>query len=233
MLQQNKPPVLAIIPARKGSKRLAKKNLRDFAGKPLLNWAIESALESKGVDEVLVSSDSDDLIGLALKYSDVSVHKRSEAASSDLATSFDLLSEILVNHPRNSVVVLLQPTSPLRKSFDIESALAMHLNTNNPVVSVVRNQNSPYWSFTLGEEGELISLFPDALSMRSQDLSQTYSLNGAIYIDSSAHYLAEKTFLSSGTIPYVMSEESSIDIDTLEDFHKAESEMLRRRNLGL
>jgi CMP-N-acetylneuraminic acid synthetase len=69
--------------------------------------------------------------------------------------------------------------------------------------------------------------------MRSQDLSQTYSLNGAVYVDSSAHYLAEKTFLSSGTIPYIMGEESSIDIDTLEDFDKAEAEMLRRINLGL
>lgn len=233
VLQRNKPRVLAIIPARKGSKRLANKNLRDFAGKPLLNWAIESALESKGINEVLVSSDSDDLIELALKFSTVSVHKRSEAASSDLASTFDFLSEILMNQPRDSVVVLLQPTSPLRMCSEIENALALHLETHKPVVSVVRNQNSPYWSFKLGAEGELISLFPDALSMRSQDLSQTYSLNGAIYIDSSDHYLAEKTFLSSGTIPYVMSEESSIDIDTLEDFNKAESEMLRRRNLGL
>jgi hypothetical protein len=225
--------VLAVIPARSGSKRLPNKNTRLFAGKPLLSWAIESAIESKGVDEVLVSSDSDDLIALALKYSNVSVHKRSDAASSDLASTFDFLSEILMNHPKNSIVVLLQPTSPLRMSSDIEKALALHLDTHKPVVSVVRNQSSPYWSFTIGAKGELISLFPDALSMRSQDLSQTYSLNGAVYVDSSAHYLAEKTFLSSGTIPYIMGEESSIDIDTLEDFDKAEAEMLRRINLGL
>ena len=225
--------VLAVIPARSGSKRLPNKNTRLFAGKPLLNWAIETALESKGVDEVLVSSDSDEIIGLALKYTGVTVHKRSDAASSDLASSFDFLSEILVNHPRNSVVALLQPTSPLRMCSDIENALALHLDSHKPVVSVVRNQISPYWSFKLGADGELNSLFPDALNKRSQDLSQTYSLNGAIYIDSSAHYLAEKTFLSSGTLPYVMSEESSIDIDTLEEFDKAESEMHRRMALGL
>jgi len=225
--------VLAVIPARSGSKRLANKNIRLFAGKPLLSWAIESAIESKGIDEVLVSSDSDDLIGIASKYSGVSVHKRSEAASSDLASTFDYLSEILMNQPRDSVVVLLQPTSPLRMSSDIEKSLALHLETHKPVVSVFRNQTSPYWSFKLGVEGELISLFPDALSMRSQDLSQTYSLNGAIYIDTSAHYLTERSFISSGTIPYVMSEDTSIDIDTLEDFDKAEFEMLRRRKLGL
>jgi len=225
--------VLAVIPARSGSKRLANKNIRLFAGKPLLSWAIESAIESKGIDEVLVSSDSDDLIGIASKYSGVSVHKRSEAASSDLASTFDYLSEILMNQPRDSVVVLLQPTSPLRMSSDIEKSLALHLETHKPVVSVFRNQTSPYWSFKLGAEGELISLFPDALSMRSQDLSQTYSLNGAIYIDTSAHYLTERSFISSGTIPYVMSADTSIDIDTLEDFDKAEFEMLRRRKLGL
>ena len=225
--------VLAVIPARSGSKRLPNKNTRSFAGKPLLNWAIESALESKGVDEVLVSSDSDEIIALALKYTGVTVHKRSKAASSDQASSFDFLSEILVNYPENYVVALLQPTSPLRMCSDIENALALHLDSHKPVVSVVRNQISSYWSFKLGADGELNSLFPDALNKRSQDLSQTYSLNGAIYIDSGAHYLAEKTFLSSGTLPYVMSEESSIDIDTLEEFDKAESEMHRRMALGL
>jgi CMP-N-acetylneuraminic acid synthetase len=225
--------VLAVIPARSGSKRLPNKNTRSFAGKPLLNWAIESALESKGVDEVLVSSDSDEILALALKYKGVTVHKRSEAASSDQASSFDFLSEILVNYPENYAVALLQPTSPLRMCSDIENALALHLDSHKPVVSVVRNQISPYWSFKLGADGELNSLFPDALNKRSQDLSQTYSLNGAIYIDSSAHYLAEKTFLSRGTLPYVMSEESSIDIDTLEEFDKAESEMHRRMALGL
>lgn len=225
--------VLAVVPARAGSKRLPNKNTRLFAGKPLVVWAIETALESKGVDEVLVSSDSDEIIALALKYSNVTVHKRSEAASSDVASSFDFLSEILVNYPKNSVLALLQPTSPLRMCSDIEKALALHLEARKPVVSVFRNRVSPYWSFKLGNDGDLISLFPDALNKRSQDLSQTYALNGAIYIDSAAHYLTEKTFLSNGTIPYIMSEESSIDIDTLEEFEKAESEMSRRIVSGI
>ena len=225
--------VLAVIPARSGSKRLPNKNIRLFAGKPLLFWTIEAALNSEIIDEVLISSDSDEVLTLALQYDRVTAHKRSQATSSDTASTFDLLSEILVDYPKDSAIVLLQPTSPLRKSSDIDKVLALHFDSSKPVVSVHPNLNSPYWSFSLDADGMLAPLFPEALKMRSQELSQTYTLNGAIYVDSISNYLLEGTFLGSGTLPYIMSDDSSIDIDSLEDFVKAESEMLQRLALGL
>ena len=220
--------VVAVIPARSGSVRLPRKNVRLFAGKPLLNWAIESALASKDIDEILVSSDSDEAIALALEYKRVVVHKRSKEASSEFATTFDYLREILDTYSKESTVLLLQPTSPLREISDIESALALHFESHKPVVSVFPNPNSPYWSFSLDADGKLSPLFPDSLKRRSQELTQTYCLNGAIYIDCVANYLAEKTFLGTSTIPYVMSIGSSIDIDSLEEFIQAETEMHRR-----
>jgi CMP-N,N'-diacetyllegionaminic acid synthase len=220
--------VLAIIPARSGSKRLPEKNVRLLCGKPLLFWTIEAALQSECIDEVLVSSDSDDVLKLALNYSDVQAHKRSAKSSYDLASSHDYLSEILTNYPEDSTVVLLQPTSPLRESADIDRALTFHFESKKPVVSVFPNPNSPYWSFTLNMEGALSPLFPDALKLRSQELIPTFLLNGAIYIDLVSNYLAEGSFLGSNTLPYVMSHDSSIDIDTLEDFDIAEALMKQR-----
>jgi CMP-N,N'-diacetyllegionaminic acid synthase len=225
--------VLAVIPARSGSKRLPGKNMRLFAGKPLLYWTIESALESKNIDEVLVSSDSDEVLKLALECGQVTVHKRSKQASNDYAKTFDYLTEILIKYPKESSVLLLQPTSPLREISDIDCALALHLESLRPVVSVSPNLNTPYWSFSLNSEGLLSPLFPEALKLRSQELTQTYNLNGAIYIDRISNYLAQETFLGSKTIPYVMSSGSSIDIDSLEDFVQAEAEMLRRLNKTL
>jgi CMP-N-acetylneuraminic acid synthetase len=225
--------VLAVIPARSGSVRLPGKNVRPFVGKPLLNWAIESALASKGIDEVLVSSDSDEVLALASQYEKVVVHKRSKETSSEFATTFDYLREILVTYSKGSTVLLLQPTSPLREISDIEKALALHFDSRKPVVSVFLNPNSPYWSFSLDVEGQLSPLFPEALKRRSQELIQTYCLNGAIYVDCIDNYLVKETFLGANTLPYIMSIGSSIDIDSLEDFVQAETEIRRRLNQNL
>ena len=226
MTKANK--VLGIIPARMASKRLPQKNIRLFAGKPLVSWTIESALSSQHVDTVIVTSDSIEILELAASYGEVRSHLRSPETSSDTATSYHYLSEVLIAHPGFDSLVLLQPTSPLRNQIDIDSALRLHRQSFLPVVSISENLHSPFWSFELTPEGSLRSLFPDLLKMRSQDLKRTYFLNGAIYVDLIKNYSNRKTFIGTNTVPYFMDEESSIDIDTLEDFDYAERVMIQR-----
>ena len=223
---------IAVIPARGGSKRLANKNTKLFLDKPLVCWTIESALGSHKISDVVISSDSDEILSIAKSYSPIHIQKRSSANSSDHASSFDYLSEVLANFNHQDRVILLQPTSPLRPTRQIDEAIDLSIENDSPVVSVSASSQSPYWSFRIGPNGKLESLFPDQLTIRSQDLPLTYSLNGAIYIDKISDYLTRKSFISSTTIPYIMSLKTSVDIDTEEDFGIAETEMLSRLNIN-
>lgn len=226
MAKANK--VLGVIPARMASKRLPQKNIRLFAGKPLIFWTIESALSSQQIDSIIVTSDSIEILELAASYGEVRTHLRSPKSSSDTATSYDYLSEVLLAYQGFDSIVLLQPTSPLRNQIDIDNAMELHYHKFLPVVSVSENLHSPFWSFEITPEGALQSLFPESLKMRSQELKQTYYLNGAIYVDLIENYCNRKTFISANTVPFFLDDESSVDIDTLEDFDHAERIMIRR-----
>jgi CMP-N-acetylneuraminic acid synthetase len=221
---------IAVIPARGGSKRLPNKNSKLLLGKPLVCWTIESALGSHEISEVVISSDSDEILSIANSYSPIHAQKRSSANSNDHASSFDYLSEVLANFNDQDHVILLQPTSPLRTINQINEAIDLSFENSSPVVSVSVSSQSPYWSFRVGLDGKLEGLFPDQLTKRSQDLPTTYCLNGAIYIDKISDYMARKSFITPETTPYIMSHKTSIDIDTEEDFRIAENEMLSRLN---
>jgi len=215
--------VLAIIPARGGSKGIYRKNLVNIAGKPMLAYTIEAALKSDMIDQVWVSSDDEDILSVASKYGAKIIFRPSEFAD-DTASSVDVvqhffscLSEsIKLNNP---LIIYLQPTSPLRNANHINSALtAMNSINADGVISVVAADKPPQKSFKLDSNGRLISLFDESLSnARRQDLPNCYYPNGAIYAFRMNDFISRKGFPSNGSIPFIMSKSDSIDVDTISD----------------
>ena len=211
---------LAIIPARGGSKRLPRKNVLDLAGKPLIAWSIEAGLKSKYIDKVIVTSDDDEILGIAKQYGSETIKRPNELAS-DTATSFDALKHTINNTNSYDYIILLQPTSPLRDFKHIDDAIELlESKKADAIVSVTQMDHSPLWSNTLPDNGNMNSfLRDDVKNSRSQDLEKYYILNGAIYICKTDRLLDEKSFFIEDNIfAYLMDRKSSVDIDEEMDF---------------
>jgi len=220
----NNKTFLAIIPARGGSKRLPRKNVLDLAGKPLIAWTIEAAINSSYIDKVVVTSDDSEILQLASNCG-ADVIERPAELGSDTATTFDAIKHAIENTSGYfDYVVALQPTSPLRNSKNVDEAIELLFEKQaNAIISICEAEHSPLWSNTLPENGSLENFILDKIkNTRSQDLPKYYRLNGAIYICEIVSFLKEQSFFVSENIySYVMGQESSIDIDSAIDFHHA------------
>lgn len=228
---QNGKTFLAIIPARGGSKRLPRKNVLDLAGKPLIVWSIEAGLKSKYIDKVIVTSDDDEILGIAKQFGSETI-KRPDELASDTATSFDAIRHTIENLERYDYIVLLQPTSPLRTSEHIDEAIKLLKSKRaDAIVSVSEMDHSPLWSNTLPEDGDMSHFIRDEIkNKRSQDLETYYRLNGAIYICRTDTLLDEKSFmLKDNVFAYHMDRKSSVDIDEEIDFEIAGT-LIRKHN---
>ncbi len=216
--------ILAIIPARGGSKGLPGKNIIDLCGEPLINWTIQAAKGSKYISEIYVSTDDLKIKDVVEKSGIKINHLRSKRLSQDDTLSIDVVLDILTFPQFSNIeyVCMLQPTSPLRNSRHIDEAFDKFFKLNALCcVSVCENEFSPFWSFEINDN-KIKSLFPSkSIPLRRQDLPTTYSLNGAIYIAKVDWIINNKSFLSDQTFAYVMQKNESIDIDDLEDLGKA------------
>lgn len=235
MSSLNKRPVIALIPARGGSKGVLRKNMRMVAGKPLIEFAIQAALKSRYIDYTYLSSDDDEILscGSALGARTI---KRPAKLASDTASADDVVMHFLQEIPERLVeqdpyIVYMQPTSPLRSSQHIDLALEqMEMQHAHTLVSVVEMAKSPFKSFSMDADGRLQSLFDEKMSnVRRQDLPRAYMPNGAIYIFRMSDFLGRSGFPSNGSVPFVMSDADSIDIDTEEDIRYLEY-ILREKN---
>jgi len=218
---------LAIVPARGGSKRLLHKNILDLNGKPLIVWSIEVGLESRYVDSVVVTSDNDEILQIAKEFN-IHIVKRPKSLSSDTSSTFDAIKHTINNLERYDYIVLLQPTSPLRRANHIDEAIELLISKKaDAIVSVCEMEHSPLWSNILPKDDSMQGfLRDDILNKRSQDMEKYYRLNGAIYICKTEKLLSEKSFfLKENIFAYKMSEESSIDIDNEIDLKMAKSLM--------
>jgi CMP-N,N'-diacetyllegionaminic acid synthase len=217
--------VVAIIPARGGSKGLIGKNIKTLCGKPLILWTLEAALDSKFIDDIIVSTDDINIRDIVNKVSFICPSLRPPSLALDTTTSFDVIKYELLNKSEYDVICMLQPTSPIRNSHDIDKAFELFYNYNaSSCVSVYKIDDVPYWTFKINSSGLLDPLFSkNYFSKRRQDLDDVYALNGAIYISNFKDYFVNKGFISNKTIPYCMSVERSVDIDTLKDFEEAEN----------
>ncbi len=222
MLKRN----IAIITARGGSKRLPNKNILELNGKPLIAWTIEAALKSDFVDDVYVSTDSIRIKEISEQFGACVPYIRPEFLSNDTASSVDVVEHMLnyLQKERNIIFdnfVLLQPTSPLRTSSDLDAAFELfNMKNANAVISVTETEHSPLWSNVLDDTLSLDNFISESvLGKRSQDLPKYYRLNGAIYICKVDEFLREKNFfISNKKFASVMLPEHSVDIDTKLDF---------------
>ena len=214
--------LLAIIPARGGSKGILNKNIMDICDKPLIAYTIEAGKKSKYIDEVMVSTDSDAIKDVAKSCGAEVPFLRPEVLSNDSSKSIDLVLHAIDFYKSNNIsydyVVLLQPTSPLRTFVQIDEAIEKLLETNiSSLVSVREADENPVIMRSIQSDKlkEVISF--DGPNLRRQDLPTFYIFNGAIYITSNDMLIHKKKFIDEDTMPYIMSKESSVDIDTILD----------------
>jgi CMP-N-acetylneuraminic acid synthetase len=220
--------ILAIIPARKGSKGIPSKNTKLIYNKPLISWTIEAAQKSKYINKIIISTDCHKVKEISESYNINIPRLRPDNLSTDSASSDDVIKYELNGAGNFDIICMLQPTSPLRDYKDIDSAFEEFFKSRaSALVSVCKNQHSPYWSFNINGS-YLKTLFPDMnINKRRQELPDTYKLNGAIYIARIDFYRKNSSFLTNQTIPYIMSFNKSIDIDNLEDFDIAEKRLAK------
>ena len=214
---------ICIIPARGGSKGVPKKNVLPLHGKPLINWTIEAAKRSKYLDSIIVSSDCDEILELAVQQNVLAVKRPSEFAQ-DETPMFPVINHLLTCvESLNCVLVLLQPTSPLRSHIHIDECIDTYINTNSESTISVCKKDGEVLKYLSLDDGRLNPIAkPQYPFSRRQDLPSVVKPNGAIYIIRGDTFLNYSSFLTKNTTPYFMSEKVSIDIDSIEDFHFAE-----------
>lgn len=221
--------VLGLIPARAGSKGVPGKNIKLLANKPLICWTIEEALKSIYLDRLVISTDSVEIAEIASKNGcDVPFLRPSSLAQDDTPGVAPVL-HALTELPGYDLVVLLQPTSPLRRACDVDQALELCIHKQaKTLISIVEPSSSPYHLYRC-QGGKLNPLMSDASKYtRRQDMPQFYSANGAIYIACASELLKTKKMIDEGTYGYIMPQEYSIDIDNEFDFRVAELLLIDR-----
>ncbi len=221
--------IVSIIPARGDSKGLPRKNIIDLAGKPLIAYTIESSLTSKYITKTIVSSDDDEILDISVQFG-AEILKRPAELAQDTTSSEAVITHVLNNIEHLNeydYLILLQPTSPLRSSKHIDSAFKQLLNSDaDALISICHNDKKILKSFLLSSNGYLGGIVNDEYPfMRRQELPNVYMPNGAIYIIKVKSFLRHETLLTKKTLPFLMSNIISIDIDKMSDIVKAEKYM--------
>lgn len=218
--------VLAVVTARGGSKGLPGKNVRPLAGRPLIGWTIAAAQASRCIDRLILSSDDAEIAEIAESLGCEAPFRRTPSLANDTAGSIDVVLDAADRVTGYDIVLLLQPTSPLRTAADIDGALAHMEATRAPACVSVTEAPAHPWLIYRQDDGRLAPFAapPAGVSLRRQDLPAAWVLNGAIYAADLGWLRSERTFLQPGqTTAWAMPESRSVDIDTLADFRLAEA----------
>ncbi len=221
----SKSQVVGLIPARGGSKSMPRKNLQQLAGKPLIAWTIEAALGAHQIDRVIVSSDDDEIISTSIELGCEAPFIRPKELATDEAPTIDVVRHALAELGGDiQFVVLLQPTSPLRSSEDIDGAIELcREHDSESCASVAPASKSPHWMYRFESDLRLLPLIElESRPTRRQDLPEVFVLNGAIYVVRPEGFGDRDALVDSQTIGYVMPSQRSVDIDCELDLMVAE-----------
>lgn len=227
--------MLAVIPARGGSKGVPGKNIRELAGKPLIVYTIEAALNSNIFKKVIVSTDSEEIADVARKNGAEVPFMRPSNISGDYISSDEVVKHAVEFCEEKSEIFTevckLQPTSPLRNEMHIKNAYKLFTEKDADfVVSVCECEHSPLWMGKLEEDGCMDNFITDEIKQSCrQKLPVYYRLNGAIYMAKIDAFKREQSFFGKNGYAYLMRQEDSIDIDSELDFKMAEYIMERAR----
>lgn len=222
--------IIALVPARGGSKGIPDKNIRLLAGKPLLQYTLEAAVQSAVFNQIIVSSDSDKILDLAKKFP-VTAYRRPDVLAQDHTPTNPVIEDVIKNFQLDGddIVVLLQPTSPLRKAAEIKLSLQTFQQSVGikALISVMPVSNQYLYAYRC-EQNQLVQINPEYHALgRRQDLPDIYLPNGAIYIFSVKDFMQNKKIPGQAIMPYIMPAELSIDIDDMQDWQKAEEQLLQ------
>lgn len=217
--------VVAIIPARGGSKRLPRKNILPLSGKPLITWTIEAAKKSKYITDIIISTDDLEISNVASKSGvDIPEFRPPELAT-DTATTESVLFYTIDKFTKDAdIIVLLQPTSPLRTYKHIDEAIELLVQKEAfSIVSVTHCEHPLQWSNFLPGNRSMKNFIDKDSTKRSQDYDKAFRLNGAIYVyDVKKLVSAGEIQFREDTYAYIMPNMFSIDIDCENDFDLAE-----------
>jgi len=220
--------ILAIVPARGGSKGIPGKNIKLLYGKPLIAYSIESAFKSQLINRIIVSTDYVRIAEISKNYNSEVIIRPNEISRDDSLT-VDTISHVLNTLKKEGyfpdIVVLLQPTSPLRTPKDVDNAINLFIKNKDKcdsVVSVCEFEHSPYWALKIKNDYLTPIFSQEYLRKRRQELPISYIPNGAIFVSSPDKIRKYKSFYCPKTIPYIMPFDRSIDIDSALDFKLVE-----------
>jgi CMP-N,N'-diacetyllegionaminic acid synthase len=216
--------VLAIIPARGGSKGIPGKNIKLLGGKPLIVHAIECAIGSKIVSKIVVSTDSDEIANVAGNYNIEVIKRPSELAddASNVVTAVEHAYKFL--NEEFDVIVLLQPTSPLRVSKDLDNVISLlqqHSHSDGIISVVQMDDVHPARMYNLSDTNNLMPFLDTGETVRRQDLHPVYYRNGCFYAVRTKAFFEQKTFMVKNKIGYIMNPDWLANIDTQRDFKLA------------
>jgi len=239
----NEKSVLAVIPARAGSKGLPGKNIKKLLGKPLILWSVEAAKQCKYIDDIYVSTDSNEIADI-VKQSGISVPSlRPNNLATDNSSSIDVVIFSIDDAQKKfnkvyDLVVLLEPTSPLRDYSDISSALEELVATNNAKAITglgIIEDHHPEFIVSLSKDGfhkPYVERKETSGHLRRQDISKLYFHEGSIYISYIDYFKKVKSFYTEKTIGYIVPKWKSLEVDDIYDFIMIEA-IMKKKQEGL
>ncbi|RBP49886.1 pseudaminic acid cytidylyltransferase [Arenicella xantha] len=218
---------VAVIPARGGSKRIPRKNIKDFHGKPILAWSIKVALQCGLFDRVLVSTDDEEIARIAQQFGAEVPFLRPDDLADDFTTTVEVIAHaarwLESDDSKTDTICCIYPTAPFLDVSDLTTAWhRISAGGHLYVVSATLLETSIYRSFETGVDGQIELVFPEHLSTRSQDLPLSWCDAGMFYWGTSEAWLARKGLLESHSVVTQIPRWRVVDIDTVEDWERAE-----------
>ncbi|MFI3213895.1 MAG: pseudaminic acid cytidylyltransferase [Eubacteriales bacterium] len=217
---------IAMITARGGSKRIPRKNIKEFLGKPIIQYSIETALASGVFDEVMVSTDDKEIAEIAKAVGASVPFFRSEATANDFATTADVIEEVLMEYEKMGqsfdLACCIYPTAPFIEKERLVEAMTLLEESQGDTVMPVVQFSFPPQRCVIIQDGKLQPKYPECMPMRSQDLEPQYHDSGQFYCLNVKSFLTQKTVVMKNTYPVILSDLEVQDIDTMEDWKMAE-----------
>lgn len=220
---------IAIITARGGSKRIPGKNIKDFCGKPIISYSIEAALKSELFDEVMVSTDSEEIADVARQYGAKVPFMRSEKNSDDFATTADVLHEVINEYEKCGrtfdTMCCIYPTAPFVTGEKLKKAYKIFMESGADILEPVVAFSFPPQRASVIRDGKLVYRFPECAPLRSQDLEDWYHDAGQFYFYKISKFINDRCVPdgeASKCAPFVLNEIEAQDIDNLTDWKIAE-----------
>ena len=220
--------ILVVIPARSGSKGLPGKNIKVLCGKPLIGWSIEQSVDSKYVDKTIVSTDSDVIANIALNYGAVIPFLRPQELAQDTTPTIDVINHLIENLKETyDILVLIEPTSPLRKKDDIDNCIKLlcdNFENSSAVISLGEvHMENPYICKVLKDNKVKSFIECNKTITRRQDLDTVYFPYGVAYVSKIDTLLKSQTFYQNNALPYIIDRWQNYEIDDVYDFICVES----------